>query len=79
MAVQVQEAQVKRARLAAEKAAADDKVAAVNARLPEIEAEKKAAAAKKVRATDCITGSLGNPGHSRSLALSVELPLVASA
>jgi hypothetical protein len=47
--LQVHEAGLQRARLAADKAAADDKVAATAARLPEAEAEKKAAAAKKVR------------------------------
>lgn len=36
--------------MAAEKAQADNKVAAVAARLPELEAEKRAAAAKKVSA-----------------------------
>jgi hypothetical protein len=51
--LQVHEAGLQRARLAADKAAADDKVAAAAARLPEVEAEKKVAAAKKVR-TWCI-------------------------
>jgi hypothetical protein len=54
---QVQEAEVQRARLAADKAAADDKTAAAAARLPQVEAEKKAAAAKKVRMS---AASLGN-------------------
>jgi hypothetical protein len=37
-----------RARLATEKAAADDRTSTAHAKLPEIEAEKKAAAARKV-------------------------------
>jgi hypothetical protein len=51
-AAQVQASEVRRAKLAAEKAAADDKAAAVAGRLPELEAEKRAAAAKKV-CTEC--------------------------
>jgi len=47
-ALQAQGNESRRSKLAAEKAQADEKVAAVSARLPELEAEKKAAAAKKV-------------------------------
>lgn len=47
--LQVKDIEVKRAKLAAEKAAADEKLATMTAKLPELEADKKAAAAKKVR------------------------------
>lgn len=47
--VQVASSETRRSKLLSEKAQADERVAAVAARLPELEAEKKAAAAKKVR------------------------------
>jgi hypothetical protein len=46
---QVKSAATQRTRLAAERAAAEERAAAAAARLPELDAEKKAAAAAKVR------------------------------
>lgn len=45
---QAQANESRRSKLTAERVQADDKVAVVSARLPELEAEKRAAAAKKV-------------------------------
>jgi hypothetical protein len=55
--LQAQASEARQAKLSAEKAQADDKVAAVAARLPELEADKRAAAAKKVGATHILAAA----------------------
>jgi hypothetical protein len=62
--LQAQANEARRAKLAAGKAQADEKVAAVTACLPELEAEKRAAATKKVRGDKFV---INNAVHTRKL------------